>query len=459
MTGRATVVLVGLDTAHGQRWTWRWHDDASWSPPHALDARAVRRVADLLAAGIPGRVSGADVPTLGPLAMPDSERDWSQRLGELLLHPRLARQIVARASEGVRFAVLPSQSTSAVPWELLPVDAERDLRLLEVADIVHVAPPVPRDARSATRWEDVRHLPALHLVDPDLTALGMGQVLTESARQALQAGHPGPGGRRREQGSLFGVRADRRWLSAALPNRSRFFFVGHLVPGHRDEAESTGLLLGCRRSDYSADDEPMSGGVRPWTARDLVRGTLDVDVLVEDPGLCRRLFGIPWMGRSEVPRAAWDEEAGRVCPVPGAKLWPMPPRVALLGCRSGPDASYAEPFGLISAILGAGAELVTATRWTMYTARTLERWGCQGDPLGDLAHTVDGAHAGADPASRIATWQRVQLDRFRLRPGHLVHTPLIWSALITLEAPASPAHLLPLVQRQRVHGPKSPGAC
>lgn len=46
---------------------------------------------------------------------------------------------------------------------------------------------------------------------------------------------------------------------------------------------------------------------------------------------------------------------------------PMPPRVALLACGSGGDYQFDEATGLVAAMILNGAQLVTATLWSLPT--------------------------------------------------------------------------------------------
>jgi hypothetical protein len=55
------------------------------------------------------------------------------------------------------------------------------------------------------------------------------------------------------------------------------------------------------------------------------------------------------------------------------KWRPVPSRVGLVACRSGADFGEVEPFGLVVAFLESGAELVTATRWTLPTDYAFSR--------------------------------------------------------------------------------------
>lgn len=441
---RPTVALVGLDTREGQQWTWRWHDQGPWSAPHLVDADAARQVRNLLSGALPGRAGAAsDEPPApgapGPLASAETEWRYSVLLARLLVPPLLGEELQARAATHggpVVFRVFPSPSTAAVPWELLPVGSppRPGLRLLDVADVVHVAPLLPRDSDRSARpsgWQDVNSQPPLHVIDPDLTEEGVSPVLSADALAAWAADYPDLARRRgRPRVSAFGERVDRWWLARQLPGRSRFFYLGHVAAPHGD-AQSTGMLLGCRRFDYSADEHPVGTLYRFFTARDAIRGTLDAPELAADADRAAALFGVPTPRIGPLPGPV--REGDRLVPVrPGREIWPMPPRVALIGCRSGSDPSFEEPFGLVTACLHAGAELVTATRWTVYTGETFARWGCSDDPLNEAARAVDRIQQLDDPVAELSAWQRERLAAWRA-DGRLRDTPLIWAALATYD--------------------------
>lgn len=435
---RPTVGLVGLDTRDGQVWTWRWHDQEVWSPPHHVDGHATRRLRNLLAAVLPGRaaptVGRSDAHPLGPLAVSDTEWAFSAAVGRLLLPPALRAEVRRRADADGRvlFRVFPSPSTATVPWELLPVGSPPDqTRLLDIADVAHMAPLLPRDTepKAPPVWQGVSGLPPLHVIDP--LVRNLPRVLSDVAVAAWRTSYAGLTRRRgRAVASTFGEDADRWWLARQLAGRSRLLFVGHVGAAHPD-AQSTGLLLSCQRFDYSADERPIETLHRYFTARDAIRGTLDHAELTGDPARSLKLFGVLRPEVGPAPGISLDVD-GRPRAVAGRDIWPMPPRVALIGCRSGSDASHEEPFGLVTALMHAGAELVTATRWTIHTGETFARWGSPGDPLDVAAHAVDAVQQLDDPVAGLGDWQRERLAAWRSE-GRLLDTPLVWAALATFD--------------------------
>ncbi|MER7689818.1 hypothetical protein [Streptomyces sp. NPDC097610] len=100
--------------------------------------------------------------------------------------------------------------------------------------------------------------------------------------------------------------------------------------------------------------------------------------------------------------------------VPGAQLWPAPPRVALIACESDGDLRFAESFGLATTMVHNGTELVTATRWVLPTSFAFHRLAGLPEsvrPLTEAVVAVDAAHEGHDPLHHLGAWQRKRLTR------------------------------------------------
>lgn len=116
---------------------------------------------------------------------------------------------------------------------------------------------------------------------------------------------------------------------------------------------------------------------------------------------------------------------------PGSRIWPAPPRVALIGCESAADLRFTEPFGLATAMLHNGADLVTATRWTLPTSFAYHHLADVPEsvrPLSEAIRAIDSAHEHPDPVGNLAGWQREQLDHWRSE-GRTEHSPLLWAAM------------------------------
>jgi hypothetical protein len=167
--------------------------------------------------------------------------------------------------------------------------------------------------------------------------------------------------------------ADRTWLADLLAHEpSRLLYVGHATAADGDVGHAYRAAL------HLADD-------RPLTASDLM----------------------------------------------SLKL-PMPSRVALIACASGGDYQFDEATGLVAAMILGGAQLVTATLWSLPTAAGYRQFASNADdldPMADAIIAVDQAHETADAGCAVNAWQREQMRRWR--EGDLAASPLYWAALAT----------------------------
>ena len=119
-----------------------------------------------------------------------------------------------------------------------------------------------------------------------------------------------------------------------------------------------------------------------------------------------------------------------------AGRWSMPPRVGVVACASGTDLTQHEPFGLGTALLINGAEVVHATLWPLPTDHAIRLVNSRAvGAFGWLAQAVDHAQSDADPVASLCDLQRRKLAAWRERPG-LGSSPLLWGALIAMTAPA-----------------------
>lgn len=181
---------------------------------------------------------------------------------------------------------------------------------------------------------------------------------------------------------------DRHWLADALAARpGRLVFVGHAGTGG-DGAEGAALHLACRASVDGYGD-PI-GDHRPLTAADLMSAAL-----------------------------------------------PIPTRVALLACASGGDYRFDEATGMVAAMVLGGAELVTATLWSLPTSAGYRRFvaGAHDDPMGEVIAAVDTAHqtdTDFEAACAVNRWQRAQLRAWR--DGDAAAAPVYWAALVNFVA-------------------------
>ncbi len=110
---------------------------------------------------------------------------------------------------------------------------------------------------------------------------------------------------------------------------------------------------------------------------------------------------------------------------------PIPPRVALLACGSGGDYQFDEATGLVAAMILGGAELVTATLWSLPTAAAYRQFAGEHsvDPMAAVVIAVDAAHDEAEGGRAVNRWQREQMRRWR--EGDLAASPLYWAAMVT----------------------------
>lgn len=395
--------------------TWRWADERQAVSYAVLDGVALDAVVDDIGAAVPhprrgesDRDAAARALVGGHLTDREREAALATRMGAAVLPAELAGLLMA-ADEPVRLRLTPSPRLSRVPWELLALPDCR--RLVQVADIVHDPPATLHAHRD--RLPDVWccDAPVLYVLDPQPRSpvldedgwTGLDGWLTEreSTGRLRVRDRPlaQPGGVGRE---LLGER-----LRDPAPP-SRLLYFGHATAGDA-EPGSASLHL---------DDGPevtglarVVNGHRPFTALDLLYGT----VLTTPHG------------------------EGR----PGHLIWPMPPRVAIIACESGGDHRHLEPFGLVMACLNAGAELVTATRWTLPTDHAFTELveDPTGRPTTELMRRVDHCHDQDDPVRQLAEWQRSTLAAW-LDHGRTRDTPLLWASLTTHLAPGRTGGLL-----------------
>jgi hypothetical protein len=185
--------------------------------------------------------------------------------------------------------------------------------------------------------------------------------------------------------------ADRAWLAALLAQTpGRLLYVGHASSADDDHDQG---MRADRAALHLADTADISGDAnaigdhRPLTASDLMTLRL-----------------------------------------------PMPPRVALLACGSGGDYQFDEATGLVAAIILGGAQVVTATLWSLPTTGAYRQFtegaNAEADPMAEVVAAVDDAHEAADDAGcAVNRWQREQMRRWR--DGVRTASPLYWAAVVT----------------------------
>lgn len=421
--------LVIRAADHGVTYlTWRWLDDPQKVGHAVLDRAALSAVIDELNCALPHPLpdeSDRDAVHRalrhGGFADPFRELALAVRLAAVVLPAALAGQFTtAGGTARFRLRVTPSPRLARVPWELLVLPDGR--RLVEVADVVHDPPATvhaQRDRRPVG-WHRLADQPVVYLLDPRSGDPRLRSVLDEwicgeleewlDHRQAVGRILPG------DLCMVLRGGVGRRWLGERLRGHasSRLVYYGHASAADA-EPGSAAIHLADPAHEYGLA-RPL-GDHRPFTALDLLLGTLDADDMPVDER------------------------------VPGHLIWPMPPRVAIIACDSGGDYRHLEPFGLVLACLNAGAELVTATNWTLPTDQAFrmvhpEKVELTDGPTTDLMRQVDRCHELSDPVAGLTEWQLGRLAAWTA-DGDVRDTPLLWAALTNHVAPARPEVLQP----------------
>ena len=294
-----------------------------------------------------------------------------------------------------------------IPWQLADINNHTDgYRLMELVDVLMAVPQnIVHSPRTPATWSARQDGPPLLVLDPrvpgQLPDSALGSVLGRPSAQTPLAQHFTELMAHRPvlpevnaAVDLFRRQdADRGWLGELLTQApSRLLYVGHASsadgdPDHAGRADRAALHLACA-AGIPGDAAPI-GDHRPLTASDLMSLRL-----------------------------------------------PMPPRVALLACASGGDYQFDEATGLVAAMILGGAQLVTATLWSLPTTAAYRRFAAAGgdpndlpDPMAEVVIAVDRAHEAADAGCAVNRWQREQMRRWR--DGDVTASPLYWAALVT----------------------------
>ncbi|MFD4945393.1 CHAT domain-containing protein [Streptomyces sp. NPDC058239] len=416
------MVQVRLADAGDLYMTWTWTRVAQGFGTGHAPSEEVAQAVRALTAALPGAGEGAEgmrrAFASGAMAAYEAERRLARVLAEALWPPGLTEQIrhVSERAGRPLVRIQPSPRVAQVPWEGLAVEDDDDgsggdVRLIDLADVVTTAPASLRRPGAATRPAPDAEADAVVLVlDPRVPGFradsplgsvlgppGADPALLSLVQRRLDAGTvvppvatPAEAFRRTD--------LDRDWLGGVLRKGARrLMYVGHVsgAPVESGQSEDGTLHLCCGPGTDGLTDVIRTH--RPLSAKDLLLGTLPL----------------------------------RADGVPGAQLWPAPARVALIACESGGDLRFAESFGLASAMIHNGAELVTATRWVLPTSLAFHRLADVPEPVRPLTEAViavDTAHEHRDPVHRLGVWQREQLDRWRTG-GRVEHSPLLWAAI------------------------------
>ncbi|WP_227997634.1 CHAT domain-containing protein [Nocardia australiensis] len=416
-TEQQPTVVVRMADAGDLYMSWRWEADtyppgASMLPVADIDD-ALRQLADALPnLAEPGGLGRA--LTTGAFASYESEYSVAQRLSQALLPYGLAAQLYDLHVRGIRphIRLQPSPRVAQVPWEIIAPDPA--LRLIDIADVSLLAPAsiAQSPGRIAQRWNDIRNLPVVAVLDPRIpgyradstlgSVLGRMDADTPLSRRIAEyqaqdrllptVEDPTDAFRRTD--------VDRAWLGKVLRDgASRLIYVGHVTAAAPESGQSENAELHLACTADTVGFATSTRAHRPLSAKDLLLGTY---TLTPEP------------------------EGGQ-------QLWPMPSRVALIACESGGDMRFSEALGLVAAMISGGAELVTASRWALPTDLAFQKLADAVDahPLQDAICAIDAAHEQPDPVKALADWQRARLTAWR-RDRTIEHSPILWAAFATV---------------------------
>ncbi|OBB85463.1 CHAT domain-containing protein [Mycobacterium colombiense] len=301
------------------------------------------------------------------------------------------------------------RAAAQIPWQLANIDDLTDgHRLMGLVDVLMAVPPnIVHSPRTPAGWDARREAPPLLVLDPRVPGQRpdstLGSVLGRPSPHTPLARHFAALIERRpvlpRAGTVLDLfrrqDAGRAWLGELLAQTPcRLLYVGHASSADDQHDQGTRADRAALHLADTADipgDANAIGDHRPLTASDLM-----------------------------------------------ALRLPMPPRVALLACGSGGDYQFDEATGLVAAMILNGAQLVTATLWSLPTTAAYRQFaglsGAPGpepaDPMAELVAAVDGAHDAAREAGcAVNRWQREQMRRWR--DGDVSASPLYWAALVT----------------------------
>lgn len=446
MTGTpATLVLryadVGIATYASLRVVGQPDRTVTWVISQPIVLAALAALTDAVPDPMVGETPQEAVERAvagGPFAAPDTELRVAYILGALLISTESWQLLLDVISDPrATLYVAPSAQLAGVPWGLLALPAvaptQEDVvraqaeamtstgpvaaripwdledmtqrtegyRLIELAEVLWTMPPnIVQSPRLSSSWSDRSDRPALLLLDPRVPGQrpdsALGSVLGRPSPETVLSIHFAELMESRTVEPRVGAavelfrRSDihRELLAELLAGHpSRLLYVGHAsaADAHLGYADRAALHLACT-ADMPGDAEAV-GEHRPLTASDLIAGRL-----------------------------------------------PIPPRVALLACASGGDYRFDEATGLVAAMVLGGAQLVTATLWSLPTSAGYRRFTAPdsraaGDPMADIVIAVDQAHESADAGCAVNRWQRSQMRRWR--DGDVTASPLYWAALAT----------------------------
>nr|WP_090344466.1 CHAT domain-containing protein [Mycolicibacterium malmesburyense]CRL76003.1 CHAT domain protein [Mycolicibacterium malmesburyense] len=320
--------------------------------------------------------------TNGAFSSPATEFELARALGADLLVPAAWQLLTDHP--GATLFVSPSAKLARMPWGLLATPHDEGARLMELVEVLMAAPPnIANSPRASEDWNRRRDNPVLAVLDPRVPGQrpdsALGSVLGRPSPDTVLARHFADLAARRALVPAVGsvvelfrrTDVDRGWLAEQLARRpSRMVYVGHASAADGDAGHADRAAL------HLAED-------RPLTAGELMTARLR-----------------------------------------------FPPRVALLACASGGDYQFDEASGLVAAMILGGAQLVTATLWSLPTTAGYRQFAASdADPMSEAIAAVDDAHERDEAGLAVNRWQR---DRMRdWRDGDLSASPLYWAALVS----------------------------
>ncbi len=350
-------------------------------------AGAVQRLAEALPdpVGTETRRDALDrAITTGAFSSPTAEFELARALGTHLLAPAAWRLLADHPAPPATLFVSPSAKLARIPWGLLAAPSDDGPRLMELVEVLMAAPPnIVNSPRAFSDWNERRDNPVLVVLDPRVPGQrpdsALGSVLGRPSPDTVLARHFADLGTRRALlpdaeavVDLFRrTDADRGWLVGHLGRRpSRMVYVGHATAADGDAGHADRAAL------HLAEE-------RPLTAGELMTARL-----------------------------------------------PFPPRVALLACASGGDYQFDEASGLVAAMILGGAQLVTATLWSLPTTAGYRQFAASdADPMSEAIVAVDRAHESDAAGRAVNAWQRQRMRDWR--DGDRSASPLYWAALVS----------------------------
>ncbi|OBK20652.1 CHAT domain-containing protein [Mycobacterium asiaticum] len=450
--GRLTLVLryadLGIATYASLRIVGRPSQTVNWVVEDPILLAALEELTEALPEphGDESRRDAIErALTRGPFASPDTELTVAYILGVLLIGAagwQLLAECVAQSSErrpalfispSARLARVPwgllalpksgpskeelvrarqdaitssGRVAARIPWQLTDVKEHTDgYRLMELVDVLLAVPQnIVHAPRTPAGWEARRDGAPVLILDPRVPGQRpdspLGSVLGRPSAHTPLAEHFAELMRHRpvlphveSSVELFRRQdTDRFWLADMLAQSpSRLLYVGHASSADGEgggDAARAALHLACTAAAAGEAGEAGGdiGNHRPLTASDLMSLRL-----------------------------------------------PMPPRVALLACASGGDYRFDEAAGLVAAMILGGAQLVTATLWSLPTTAAYRQFSNRGegfpDPMADVVIAVDEGHRDTEAAYAVNRWQRAQLRSWR--DGTVTASPLYWGAMVT----------------------------